>query len=89
MIERDLYADQRRGAEARALLDSPALDEAFKALEGEYLKAWRESKPADQEERERLWLAVGILGEIKRHLRIVVDTGAMAKRDIDKISGRR
>ena len=89
MTERDLYADQRRGSEARALLDSPALEEAFKSLEVEYLKAWRESKPADQEERERLWLAVGILGEIKRHLRIVVDTGAMAKRDIDKISGRR
>ena len=89
MTERDLYGDQRRGAEARALLESPALEDAFKTLETEYLKAWRESKPADQEERERLWLAVGILSEIKRHLRIVVDAGAMAKRDIDKLSGRK
>lgn len=89
MSDRDLYGDSKRGAEARALLESPALEEAFRALELEYLKAWRDSKPADQEERERLWLAVGILGEIKRHLRIVVDTGAMAKRDIDKLSGRK
>lgn len=85
----DLYGDARRGAEAKALLESAALNSAFDALEAEYLKAWRDSKPADQEERERLWLAVGILGEIKRHLRIVVDAGAVAKRDLDKLSGRK
>lgn len=89
MTERDLYGDSRRGAEARALLENPVLGDAFDALEAEYLKAWRESKPADQEERERLWLAVGILNEIKRHLRIVIDAGAVAKRDLDKISGRK
>lgn len=89
MSERDPYGDSRRGAEARALLENPVLVGAFEALETEYLKAWRESKPADQEERERLWLAVGILNEIKRHLRIVVDAGAVAKRDLDKISGRK
>jgi hypothetical protein len=53
------------------------------------MEAWRQSKPADQEERERLWLAVGILAEIQRHLRVVIDNGAIANRDIDKISGRR
>jgi hypothetical protein len=53
------------------------------------MEAWRQSKPADQDERERLWLAVGILAEIQRHLRVVVDNGVIANRDIDKLSGRR
>lgn len=89
MSERNPYIDARKGQEAKDLLENPILVEAFGVLEGEYLKAWRNSKLADQEERERLWLAVGILEEIQRHLRIVVENGAMAKRDIDKISGRK
>lgn len=89
MTERNPYIDARKGQEAKDLLEHPMLVEAFAVLESEYLKAWRQSKPADQEERERLWLAVGILEEIQRHLRIVVENGAMAKRDIDKISGRK
>jgi len=89
LSERNPYIDARKGQEAKDLLENPMLVEAFAILEREYLKAWRQSKPADQEERERLWLAVGILEEIQRHLRVVVENGVMAKRDIDKISGRK
>lgn len=89
MSERNPYIDARKGQEAKDLLENPILVEAFAILEREYLKAWRQSKPADQEERERLWLAVGILEELQRHLRVVVENGVMAKRDIDKISGRK
>lgn len=89
MSERNPYIDARKGQEAKDLLENPIFVEAFDVLEREYLKAWRQSKPADEEERERLWLAVGILDEIKRHLRVVVENGAMAKRDIDKLSGRK
>lgn len=89
MTERNPYIDAGKGLQAKELIENPILVEAFATLERKYLEAWRQSKPADQEERERLWLAVGILGEIKRHLRIVVDAGAMAKRDIDKLSGRK
>jgi hypothetical protein len=89
LTERNPYIDSGKGAQARELLENPILVEAFAELEREYLKAWRQSKPADQEERERLWLAVGILAEIQRHLRVVVDNGVIANRDIDKLSGRR
>lgn len=89
MSERNPYIDARKGSEARDLLENPILVEAFDVLESEYLKAWRQSKPAEQDERERLWLAVAILEEIKRHLRVVVENGVMAKRDIDKLSGRK
>lgn len=89
MSERNPYIEARKGQDAKELLEHPVLVEAFAVLEGEYLKAWRQSKPADQEERERLWLAVGLLEEIQRHLRIVVENGTMAKRDIDKLSGRK
>jgi len=89
LTERNPYTDAGKGAQAKDLIENPILVEAFATLERKYLEAWRQSKPADQEERERLWLAVGILGEIQRHLRVVVDNGVIANRDIDKLSGRR
>lgn len=89
MTERNPYIDAGKGSQAKELIENPILVEAFATLERKYLEAWRQSKPADQEERERLWLAVGILGEIQRHLRVVVDNGIIAARDIDKLSGRK
>jgi hypothetical protein len=89
LTERNPYIDAGKGLQAKELIENPILVEAFATLERKYLEAWRQSKPADQEERERLWLAVGILGEIQRHLRVVVDNGIIAARDIDKLSGRK
>lgn len=89
MSERNPYIESGKGMQAKELLENPIMAEAFAELERRYMEAWRQSKPSDQEERERLWLAVGILGEIQRHLRVVIDNGAIANRDIDKISGRR
>jgi len=89
LTERNPYIDAGKGVQAKDLIENPILVEAFATLERKYLEAWRQSKPADQEERERLWLAVGILGEIQRHLRVVVDNGIIAARDIDKLSGRK
>ena len=89
MTERNPYIDAGKALQAKELIENPILVEAFATLERKYLEAWRQSKPADQEERERLWLAVGILGEIQRHLRVVVDNGIIAARDIDKLSGRK
>jgi len=89
MSERNPYQDAQRGREAEELLDNPMLAEAFDKIEAAYMDEWRQSKLPDLEERERLWLAIQVLGEVKRHLRVVVENGVIAKRDIDRIAGRR
>ena len=89
MSERNPYQDAQRGREAEELLENPMLAEAFDKIEASYMDEWRQSKLADIEERERLWLAIQVLGEVKRHLRVVVENGVIAKRDIDRIAGRR
>jgi hypothetical protein len=58
-------------------------------MEAAYLADWRSSGLADLEERERVWLAIKVLEEVKRHLRVVIENGVIAKRDIDRIAGRR
>jgi hypothetical protein len=89
MSERNPYQDAQRGREAEELLENPMLADAFDKIEASYMDEWRQSKLADIEERERLWLAIQVLGEVKRHLRVVVENGVVAKRDIDRIAGRR
>lgn len=89
MSERNPYQDAQRGREAEELLENPMLAEAFDKIEASYMDEWRQSKLADIEERERLWLAIQVLSEVKRHLRVVVENGVIAKRDIDRIAGRR
>lgn len=89
MSERNPYQDAQRARDAEELLDNPLLAEAFDKIESSYMNEWRQSKLPDLEERERLWLAIQVLGEVKRHLRVVVENGVVAQRDIDRIAGRR
>ncbi len=89
MSENNPYLIAQRANEAKELLENPLLEEAFAQMEAAYLADWRSSGLADLEERERVWLAIKVLEEVKRHLRVVVENGVIAKRDIDRIAGRR
>jgi hypothetical protein len=89
MSESNPYLIAQRANEAKELLENPLLEEAFAQVEQAYLADWRSSGLADLEGRERIWLAIKVLEEVKRHLRIVVESGTIAKRDIDRIAGRR
>jgi hypothetical protein len=89
MSESNPYLIAQRANEAKELLENPLLEEAFAQMESAYLADWRSSGLADLEERERVWLAIKVLEEVKRHLRVVIENGVIAKRDIDRIAGRR
>jgi hypothetical protein len=89
MSESNPYLIAQRANEAKELLENPLLEEAFAQMEVAYLADWRSSGLADLEERERVWLAIKVLEEVKRHLRVVIENGVIAKRDIDRIAGRR
>lgn len=89
MSQRNPYQEAKLGREAEELLNHPLLVDAFDKMEEAYLSAWRGSKLPDLEERERLWLAVQVLAEVRNHLRVVVENGVVANKEIERISGRR
>lgn len=89
MSDRNPHADVQRAMQAEELINNPLLAEAFDAMEREYLRAWRGSGLPDLEERERLWLAIQVLEEVRKHLRVVLENGVIARREIDRIAGRR
>jgi len=71
-----------RANRANSLLQDELLQEAFTRLEAEYVKHWRESLVSDQQGRERLFLAINVLGKVKQHLHTVIETGKMAEHEL-------
>jgi hypothetical protein len=71
-----------RGARAEALLGNELLAEAFATLDAEYVKAWRTAPVRDTEMREKLWVAVNIVGKVKDHLARVIADGRLAQADL-------
>jgi predicted metal-dependent hydrolase len=72
-----------RGAQAEALLRNELLQEAFAALDAEYIKAWRVTPARDTIAREKLWQAVNVLGKVRDHLAKVVNDGKLAQAEVN------
>lgn len=84
--ETRLRKDTERARLAGQLLDNALLKEAFAALEAEYIKAWRTTPIADVAGREKLFLAVNVIGKVQEHLQGVIRDGQLAKRQLDDIA---
>jgi hypothetical protein len=81
----DQFALQRavnRAQQARTLLESDILTEAFKGLEDAYTAAWRATKIDDVSGREKLFLAINVIGKVRDHLSGIVSNGSVAEAEI-------
>lgn len=74
-----------RGERAKALLDNDLLKEAFSVLETAYIETWRATLVHDQASRERLFLAVNIVGKVRDHLGKVLSDGALSQAELRKL----
>jgi len=79
-----LHEAAARGMRARQELGE--VESAFLALETAYYTAWKTSDLADHEAREKLFLAVNIIGKVRTHLKKVSDDGKLAEKDIAEIA---
>ena len=74
---------QRRGEQARRLLDDPLLNEALDALDADIIAMWR--KETDTENRERLHMAQLQLSRLRAWLGLVFKDGQAAQRKIEEM----
>jgi len=72
-----------RGAKASAIIQNPLFDETFSALRLRYATDWANTPPSEAEHRERLYIAINVLGEIYEHITAIMRTGDMAGQEID------
>lgn len=71
-----------RGERARELLDNPLWAESFGVIEQELIEQWKKSPARDAEGREKLWLTLRLLHQLRGRLESVVDTGKAAQASI-------
>ncbi|HEX5509841.1 MAG TPA: hypothetical protein VFX37_15175 [Pseudolabrys sp.] len=84
--EIELNAAAARGARAEALLRNELLTDAFATLEQAYIAKWRTTTVDDVAAREKLFLAVNIVGKVQDHLASVVEDGKLAAAELRQIT---
>lgn len=78
MDEDTLSQATARAARAQSLLGDGLLSESFDTLEAAYTAAWRSTTVDDTAGREKLYLAINIIGKVRDHLTTVVNDGKLA-----------
>jgi hypothetical protein len=84
--EASLNETATRGVRAEGLLNNELLSEAFTALEGSYVSAWRASAIDDSAGREKLFLAINVIGKVRDHLASVVANGKLAQAELKELA---
>lgn len=78
MNEDALTQATAKALRAQNLLDNDLLTEAFKGLEDSYTQAWRATMIDDVSAREKLFLAINVVGKVREHLAAIVSNGKLA-----------
>jgi|TARA_R110000796_G_scaffold73296_2_gene164973 hypothetical protein len=74
-----------RGNKAKVILSDPLFQEAFDQLRELYMNAWEQTTIKDSDTRERLWMMIANLGDVKAHLKTVLETGQMSEQQLDDL----
>jgi hypothetical protein len=84
--EGSLSVEANRGRRAQALIEDDLLAGAFKGLEEAYTAAWRNTTIDDVAAREKLFLAINIVGKVRDHLTSVVNNGKLAAAELKQLA---
>jgi hypothetical protein len=85
MSEDRLLEARNRAARAEMLVNDELLTEGFANLEAAYIEAWKLTTPSDQIAREKLYLAVNVVGKLKQHLQAVITDGKLADAELKEL----
>lgn len=86
MDETKLGEAAAKAMRAQDLLDNELLSEAFKGLEDSYAAAWRGTAIDDVAAREKLFLAINIVGKVHDHLTAIVTNGKLAQAELKELA---
>lgn len=84
--EFELHQLAKRGDDARALLESPLLAEAFAKLRQNYIDRLMETDATQSSVRDKYWMAARVVDVVKDQLTAMVSEGVVAKSDLDGLA---
>lgn len=85
MSEEKYVTEIGRAAEAKRILESPLIKEAFEGLRKNYTTTWENSPARDTEGREAVWLALKVLKGVETQLNTIIKTGELASISLEKL----
>jgi hypothetical protein len=71
---------------AQELLDNELLMDAFRGLEESYTAAWRATRIEDVAAREKLFLAINVVGKVRDHLTGILTNGKLAQAELKELA---
>jgi hypothetical protein len=84
--ESKLEQDVTKARRAQELLENELLSAAFTGLEDSYIAAWRATGIEDVGGREKLFLAINIVGKVRDHLTAIVTGGKLAQAELKELT---
>jgi hypothetical protein len=81
-----LRQDAEKAVRAKQLIDNDLLQAAFTGLEEAYTAAWRASAIDEIAAREKLFLAINIVGKVRQHLAVIVTNGKLAAKELQQLA---
>lgn len=75
-----------RSVRAEELLTDEILAGAFTTLEDAYTQAWRATTIDDVVAREKLFLAINVVGKVRDHLTVAISNGKLAQAELKELA---
>ncbi len=85
MSDDKLHNEITRANRAKELLNDELLVNAFKTLEDAYISMWRSTSPDQGDAREKLYLAINVIGKFRDHLTAIISNGTIATAELNKL----
>lgn len=79
----NLSIEMRLGAEASALMDSPAFQRVMERMRVQIIESWAASPLEDKEGQHELRLMLKVLDGMEQQIKDESDSGKMAKRQLE------
>mgnify|MGYP003108544328 FL=1 len=71
--------------EAEIVLNYEVFKKSIRQLHEEYVQMWISSDAEDEKLREQMHMAVKLLPEVEKHLRIIIEKGKITKANLSRI----
>ena len=78
-----LQQEVSQSNKARQLLDNPLFKESLDQLKKLYAESLFNTGANESETREKLWLAYNVVGKVEQHIKEILDTGKLAKKQLE------
>ena len=78
-----LQQEVSQSSKAKQLLDNPLFKDALDELKKLYAESLFNTGAKEQDTREKLWLAYNVVGKVEQHIREILDTGKLAKKQLE------